>query len=49
LPRNEHPGPRCALREAPDVILLGELRDRDTIAAALTAAEPGLPDEESDS
>jgi twitching motility protein PilT len=34
-------GLRCALREAPDVILLGELRDRDTIAAALTAAETG--------
>jgi twitching motility protein PilT len=34
-------GLRSALREAPDVILLGELRDRDTIAAALTAAETG--------
>jgi twitching motility protein PilT len=34
-------GVRAALREAPDVILLGELRDRDTIAAALTAAETG--------
>jgi twitching motility protein PilT len=34
-------GLRCALREAPDVLLLGELRDRDTIAAALTAAETG--------
>jgi twitching motility protein PilT len=34
-------GLRCALREAPDVILLGELRDRETIAAALTAAETG--------
>lgn len=34
-------GLRAALREAPDVILLGELRDRDTIAAALTAAETG--------
>jgi twitching motility protein PilT len=34
-------GLRTALREAPDVILLGELRDRDTIAAALTAAETG--------
>ena len=34
-------GLRAALREAPDVILIGELRDRDTIAAALTAAETG--------
>ena len=34
-------GLRAALREAPDVILVGEMRDRDTIAAALTAAETG--------
>jgi twitching motility protein PilT len=34
-------GLRSALREAPDVILLGELRDQDTISAALTAAETG--------
>ncbi|HWO25819.1 MAG TPA: PilT/PilU family type 4a pilus ATPase [Kofleriaceae bacterium] len=34
-------GLKAALREAPDVILLGELRDRDTIATALTAAETG--------
>ncbi|HEU4727265.1 MAG TPA: PilT/PilU family type 4a pilus ATPase [Kofleriaceae bacterium] len=34
-------GLRSALRESPDVILLGELRDRETIAAALTAAETG--------
>ena len=34
-------GLRAALREAPDVILLGELRDHETIAAALTAAETG--------
>lgn len=34
-------GLRAALREAPDVILVGELRDRETIAAALTAAETG--------
>ncbi|HET9621467.1 MAG TPA: type IV pilus twitching motility protein PilT, partial [Kofleriaceae bacterium] len=34
-------GLRAALREAPDVILLGELRDPETIAAALTAAETG--------
>jgi len=30
---------RSALREAPDVILLGEMRDPETIATALTAAE----------
>jgi twitching motility protein PilT len=34
-------GLRAALREAPDVILVGEMRDRATIAAALTAAETG--------
>ncbi|MBS1121084.1 MAG: type pili twitching motility protein PilT [Deltaproteobacteria bacterium] len=34
-------GLRAALREAPDVILVGELRDRETISAALTAAETG--------
>jgi twitching motility protein PilT len=34
-------GLRAALREAPDVILLGELRDRETIGTALTAAETG--------
>jgi twitching motility protein PilT len=34
-------GLRAALREAPDVILLGEMRDRATIAAAMTAAETG--------
>jgi twitching motility protein PilT len=34
-------GLRAALREGPDVILVGEMRDRDTIAAALTAAETG--------
>jgi len=34
-------GLRSALREAPDVILVGEMRDQDTIAAALTAAETG--------
>ena len=30
---------RSAIREAPDVILLGEMRDYDTIATAITAAE----------
>ncbi len=34
-------GLRAAMREAPDVILLGEMRDRETIGAALTAAETG--------
>ena len=34
-------GLRGALREDPDVILLGELRDSDTIRLALTAAETG--------
>jgi twitching motility protein PilT len=34
-------GLRAALRESPDVILLGELRDLPTISAALTAAETG--------
>src|SRR5262245_4330691 len=34
-------GLRAALREAPDVILVGEMRDRETIALALTAAETG--------
>lgn len=32
---------RAALREDPDVILIGEMRDRDTIETALTAAETG--------
>lgn len=32
---------RAALREDPDVILLGELRDLETIGLALTAAETG--------
>ena len=30
---------RSALREAPDIILLGEMRDPETVAAAMTAAE----------
>jgi twitching motility protein PilT len=34
-------GLRAALRESPDVILVGEMRDRDTFAAAMTAAETG--------
>ena len=32
---------KYALREDPDVILIGEMRDRETIHAALTAAETG--------
>ncbi len=32
---------RSALREAPDVILVGEMRDAETISLALTAAETG--------
>ena len=32
---------RAALREAPDVILVGEMRDAETIRAAVTAAETG--------
>ena len=34
-------GLRAALREDPDVMLVGELRDLDTIRLALTAAETG--------
>ena len=32
---------RSALREDPDVVLIGEMRDPDTIAAAITIAETG--------
>ncbi len=32
---------KFSLREDPDVILIGEMRDRETIEAALTAAETG--------
>jgi twitching motility protein PilT len=32
---------RAALRQDPDVILVGEMRDLDTVATALTAAETG--------
>jgi len=34
-------GVRSAMREDPDVILVGELRDADTISMAMTAAETG--------
>jgi len=32
---------KFAMREDPDIILIGEMRDNETIAAALTAAETG--------
>lgn len=32
---------RAALRQSPDVILLGEMRDAETISVAMTAAETG--------
>ncbi|WP_456434078.1 type IV pilus twitching motility protein PilT [Nitratifractor sp.] len=32
---------KYAMREDPDIILIGEMRDKETIAAALTAAETG--------
>src|SRR5262249_41209133 len=34
-------GCRAAMREAPDVIMLGELRDSETMSAAIAAAETG--------
>jgi twitching motility protein PilT len=34
-------GLRAALRECPDTILVGEMRDRETVGLALTAAETG--------
>lgn len=36
-----HKALKSALRQDPDVILVGELRDSETISAALTAAETG--------
>jgi len=36
------PALRAAIREDADVILVGEMRDRETIALAITAAEMGL-------
>jgi twitching motility protein PilT len=36
-----HNAIRAVLREDPDVILVGEMRDKETIAAALTLAETG--------
>lgn len=35
------PALRAALRESPDIILIGEMRDYETISAAMTAAETG--------
>ena len=32
---------RAAMRQAPDVILVGEMRDHETMSAAITAAETG--------
>lgn len=39
--RSYHHALRSALREDPDVILIGEMRDYESIAIALTAAETG--------
>jgi twitching motility protein PilT len=39
--RSFHNALRAALREDPDVILVGEMRDLETIGLALTAAETG--------
>jgi twitching motility protein PilT len=36
-----HSGLRAALREDPDVIVIGEMRDLETISTAITAAETG--------
>jgi twitching motility protein PilT len=36
-----HDGVRHALRQSPDVILIGEMRDRETVTAALDATETG--------
>jgi len=36
-----HDGLRSVLRQDPDVIMIGEMRDKESIAAALTAAETG--------
>ena len=39
--RDWHSALRAALREDPDVIMIGELRDAESISIALTAAETG--------
>ncbi|MDX9973024.1 MAG: type IV pilus twitching motility protein PilT [FCB group bacterium] len=36
-----HTALRAAMREDPDIILIGEMRDADTFAAAMSAAETG--------
>lgn len=36
-----HTGLRSALRQSPDVLVIGELRDHEAMSAALTAAETG--------
>lgn len=36
------PAVRSALRESPDVLVIGEIRDRDTLALALDAASRGI-------
>ncbi len=38
---NFHDGLRHALRQSPDVILIGEMRDAETVTAALDATETG--------
>lgn len=38
---NYHKALRAAMREAPDVIFVGEMRDLETIETAMTAAETG--------
>ena len=39
--RDFHTALRAAMREDPDVILIGEMRDRETFGAAMAAAETG--------
>ena len=39
--RSFHEALRASLRQDPDVILVGEMRDLETVATALTAAETG--------
>ena len=36
------PGLRAAIRQDADVVLVGEMRDRETISLAITAAEMGM-------
>ncbi len=39
--KSYHEGLRAVLRQAPDVILIGEMRDYETMSIAMTAAETG--------